>query len=299
MWRVCGCCFVAKFNPRFINRAQVSWRSFYTIYFLVCGSILCTFRINIIYGTLKYTTADAHGAIFSSLYTFMAFVINAESMLVFFIMSLKSGAMLEFFRAATLFEKTLVVPRTYSSRMVCLLPRLFNGVFFVCISLRPFLTAILLLVGRYKLLGFSDILQTTYALIASVIYSCCDYGNAATIRAVGGVLVQYVRIQADALKQHQVIGLNLPALEDVGLKLISIKSLKEDINAILNPCIVLFSLRAFSVISISGYVLFRLGFTNYYSFFLSVYILYVAFGLIDIASISNVLEEEVGTRYSW
>ncbi|KAL1430838.1 hypothetical protein MTO96_014699 [Rhipicephalus appendiculatus] len=277
MWRASGCLFVSNLNRRNLDRARVTWRSFYTIYCLLCASILFSFRIRQIWqGTDN--ASDSKGALTSSLLAIMRNVIGLESLVAFIVMSVRSGALLRFLRKASAFEASMSVPACHRVERQYLLPYVCHVLAFASMNLYTLGLFGWALIAAYSHLSTAEILHAFYAIAANALYMASDYGNKATARAACEVLV-------DILDQKRESRLKIRDVEDVRVNMATIQSLKEEINAVLNPCILLFCLRSFSVICLSGYMLARLSFSQDISMLVLFYLLSNAFALIDLAYI--------------
>ncbi|KAH7940211.1 hypothetical protein HPB52_022126 [Rhipicephalus sanguineus] len=284
MWRVSGCLFVSNLNRRNLDRARVTWKSFYILYSLLCASILFSFRIRQIWqGT--HNVSDSKGALTSSLLAIMRNVIGLESLVAFIVMSVRSEAILRFLRKASAFEASMKVPACHRVQRQYPLPYACHALAFASMTLYTLGHFGWSLITAYSLMTTAQILHAFYAIAANALYMASDYGNKATARAACEVLVDYIRIQVDILEQKRESRLSLRDVEDVRANMATIESLKEEINAALNPCILLFCLRSFSVICIGGYMLARLSFSQGISVLILFYLLSTAFALIDLAYI--------------
>ncbi|XP_077493997.1 uncharacterized protein LOC144104713 [Amblyomma americanum] len=291
MWRVCGCFFIADIKSHELSQARVPWKSFYTLYSLLCASVLFSFRIMQLRPSIQSATEE-RGTVSNSLLAFMRHVIGLEVIVVFVVMATRSGAILGFLLNARSFETSMTVPPFHRARKQCMMPYVCNIFFFTCMVSYTFYRTLALLIAAYHHMTTSDILVVLYTLVANALYLACDYGNKATARAVCEVFIDYVSIQVDILKRKQESGLNARDVEELRVSMSAIQGLKDEINAVLNPCIVLFCLRAFSVVCSSGYVLLRMGFGHETSALLLFHCLQVAFGLLDLAFMSQTLESE-------
>ncbi|KAL3183732.1 hypothetical protein MRX96_033811 [Rhipicephalus microplus] len=300
MWRASGCLFVSSLNSRNLDRARVTWKSFYTLYSLLCASILFSFRIRQIWqGTNN--VSDSKGALTSSLLAIMRNVIGLESLVAFIVLSVRSGAVLRFLRKASTFEASMNVPACHRVKRQYLLPYACHVLAFAAVNLFTLGLYGWALIRAYSVLSTAQILHAFYAIAANALYMASDYGNKATARAACEVLVDYIRIQVDILDQKRESNesrLKIRDLEDVRVNMATIQSLKDEINVILNPCIFLFCLRSFSVLCIAGYMLARLSFSQDISMLVLFYLLSNAFALIDLAYVSHAMENEIRFFYN-
>ncbi|XP_070383676.1 uncharacterized protein [Dermacentor albipictus] len=291
MWRVSGCFFVANLDPRDLDRARVTWKSVYSLYSLLCAFILFSFRMLQLWAG-AFGDTDSRGALSTSLLELMRNVIGLESLVAFVVMAVRSSTILRFLRNASAFEASVSVPGFHRAKRPCPVPYACHVLSFACVVLYSAGHIGWLLIATYRHMATSQILELLYGVTANALYMASDYGNKATARAVCEVLVDYVIIQADILAQKQKSGLHLKDVEELRTNMSTIQTLKEEINMALNPCIVFYCLRAFSVFSISGYMLVKLGFSQVISALILFYLLNVAFGLTDLAYVSHALEKE-------
>ncbi|KAH6924905.1 hypothetical protein HPB50_026391 [Hyalomma asiaticum] len=292
MWRASGCLFIARLDRRNLDRARVRWKSFYTLYSLLCAGVLFSFRILQIHqGT--HNASDSKGALISSLLLFMRNVIGLESIVAFIIMSIRSKAILRFLRNAAALEASMAVPTCHRAQRQYPLPYACNVFSFAAMSLYTFGHFGWSLITAYHYMTTTQIAQMLYAMAANALYMTSDYGNKATVRAACEVFVDYIRIQVDILEQKRDSRPAMREIEEVRANMAAVQALKEEINSALNPCILFFCLRAFSVVCIGGYMLVRLGLNHSVSVLILFYLLSTTFALIDLAFVSHAMEDEV------
>lgn len=194
MWRVSGCFFVANLDPHDIDRARVTWKSFYTLYSLLCASILFSFRMLQMWAG-SHGETDSRGALSTSLLEIMRNVIGLESLVAFVVMTIRSRAVLRFLNNASAFEASVIVPVFHRAKKPYPVPYVCHIVSFACVVLYSVGHMGWLVITTYRHMTTTQTLQLLYGLAANALYLASDYGNKATARAVCEVLVDYVRIQ--------------------------------------------------------------------------------------------------------
>ncbi|CAN7995414.1 unnamed protein product, partial [Ixodes hexagonus] len=296
--RFCGCLFLPGLLSKPLETVRVTWKGWYTFYSAACFIFFVWFEFSLI--TRYALMIDGRDHLFSqSLIVLMHIVVVLKSLVNYVSMLSGSRSMLNFFREAASFERTIDVP----SCKCCIPKRFFwadlrRVLFFVAFL------GIYLVGSHFQLIDVlaSDeqwseryVLYQVSGIFAGILFFTYDSLHFMSVKVCSVVLEEYVKTQLKVIEASVSarpggsMDQAAKEVEAVRVRLCIIRGLKTTLNDVWNQSIVTSCACQILVLCISIFTVCTGGLARQELWLALLYSLYTVYETVDLASVSQSL----------
>ncbi|CAN7976153.1 unnamed protein product, partial [Ixodes persulcatus] len=300
--RVCGCLFLPGLLTNPLETVRVTWKSWYVFYSAACFIFFVWYEFNLI--TRYVLMIDGSDHLFTqSLHVLMHIVVVLKSLVNYVSMINGSRSILDFFREAESFERTIDIPSCkccVSKTFVWAdVRKMLLFVAYLAIYLAGTHFQLIDVLGGQELGSEQYVLYRFGAVFAGILFFTYDSLHFVSLKVCSLVLEEYVKTQCKvietcvSLRPSGSMDQAAKEVEAVRVRLCVIGNLKTTLNDVWNRSIVTSCACQILVVCIAIFTVCTGGLARQELWLALIYSLYTVYETVDLASVSQSLANSV------